>query len=71
MKRITLFFIIRLVIAYAFFVLGCSVLDQQVLFEVLFPHFNKAPESSFLFLMMLLYISILYVFKLYRFKRMK
>jgi len=71
MKNNTYFFIIRILIAYIFFILGCYVLDKQALFEVLLPHFNKAPESSFLFLLMLLYISVSYIYKLYKIKRMK
>jgi hypothetical protein len=71
MKNITYFFIIRIVIAYIFFVFGCYVLDKQALFEILLPNFNKAPESSFLFFLLLLFMSVSFIYKLYKIKRMK
>jgi len=71
MKKNTFFFIIRIIIAYIFFIFGCYVLDKQTLFEVLLPNFKKAPESSFLFLIILLHISIIYIYKLYKIKRIK
>ena len=71
MRKYTYYFIIRIIIAYVFFIFGCYVLDKQALFEVLLPNFNKAPESSFLFFAMLLFITVSYVFRLYKIKRMK
>ncbi len=71
MNKNTYFFIARILIAYIFFVFGCYVLDSQTLFEVLLPNFNKAPESSFLFFLILLYISIVYIYKLYKIKKQK
>lgn len=71
MKNITYFFIIRIVIAYIFFVFGCYVLDKQALFEILLPNFNKAPESSFLFFLLLLFMAVTFIYKLYKIKRMK
>ena len=71
MKINTYFFIIRIIIAYIFFIFGCYILDKQALFEVLLPNFNKAPESSFLFFIILLFITVSYIFKLYKIRRMK
>ncbi len=71
MKKYTYFFIIRIIIGYIFFILGCYILDKQALFEVLLPNFNKAPKSSFLFIIMLLYIIVSYIYKLYKIQRMK
>jgi len=66
MNKNTYLFIARIILAYIFFVFGCYVLDKQTLFEVFFPDFNKAPESSFLFFLILLYISVNYIYKIKR-----
>lgn len=71
MSKLTYSYIARVIIAYVFFVLGCYALDKQALFEVLLPNFNKAPESSFLFFLIVLYISIVYIFKMYKIMRKK
>jgi len=71
MKKYTYFFIIRITIGYVLFIFGCYILDKQALFEVLLPNFNKAPKSSFLFFVMLLYVTVSYIYKLYKIKRMK
>ena len=66
MKKSTYSFLIRIIITYVFFIFGCYILDDQDLFKVLFPHFNKAPESSYLFLIILFYLIGTYLYKLYR-----
>ena len=66
MNKNTYLFIARIILAYIFFVFGCYVLDEQTLFEVFFPDFNKAPESSFFFFLILLYISVNYIYKIKR-----
>jgi Kef-type K+ transport system membrane component KefB len=71
MKKNTFLFIIRIIIDYIFFIFGCYFLDKQALFEVLLPNFNKAPESSFLFFVILLFITVSYIYKLYKIRRMK
>lgn len=60
----TYFYIARIILAYVFFVFGCYILDKQTLFEVLLPDFNKAPKSSFLFFLILLYITVNYIYKI-------
>ena len=71
--KVTIFYsyIARVIIAYAFFIFGCYVLDKQTLFEVLLPNFIKAPGSSFLFVLLVLYISVRYIYKWYKIKRKK
>jgi len=71
MKKQTIFFIIRIIIDYIFFIFGSYILDKQALFEVLLPNFNKAPKSSFLFFLLLLFITVRYIYNLYKIKRMK
>ena len=71
MKTNTFIFIIRIIIDYIFFIFGCYILDKQALFKVLLPNFKKAPESSFLFFVILLFITVSYIYKLYKIRRMK
>ena len=71
MSKLTYSYIARVIIAYVFYIFGCYVLDSQALFEVLIPNFNKAPESSFLFILILLYISARYIYKWFKVKRNK
>ena len=71
MSKLTYSYIARVIIAYVFFIFGCYVLDSQALFEVLIPNFNKAPESSFIFILIVLYISVRYIYKCYKIRRKK